>query len=462
MRQPDHVPLLAVMRPRESLRGRFMADAGRRVAVRDLADKTSLAEKASVFLGRSVLLATRHQLETVLALAELDGVAARIVICTPDVSDEHLRAAIKDAGIEIVVTDGQRLPSDIAGNLPVAVCGEALHDRTETPARTTETEWVLFTSGTTGRPKLVLHTLKTLMGAFGDGVGMAGAGLVWSTFYDVRRYGGMQILLRALAGGGSIVLSDPAEAPANFLRRAGDAKVTHISGTPSHWRRALMSGAANDMAPASVRLSGEPADQSILDALGRAFPHAEVAHAFASTEAGVAFDVRDGKAGFPASLLADDGVVGLRVEEGSLRIRSARTAARYVGADAPSLTAADGFVDTGDMVERHGDRYVFVGRRNDIINVGGLKVHPEAVESVINQHPAVSMSRVFSRQSPITGAIVVADVVLGRAEGVSASVRTEIMDLCRDRLPRHQVPVSLRIVSSLPIAESGKLLRRYA
>jgi acyl-coenzyme A synthetase/AMP-(fatty) acid ligase len=456
------MPLIEVIRPRDSLPGRFIADATRHLQIRELADKTSLGEAAAVLLGRSVLLATTRQLDTVLALAELDGLARRIVICTPDVSPEHLQAAIKDAGIDYVVTDGRRLTAEIAGDLPVAFCRSDLQDRTETPLREIQTEWLLFTSGTTGRPKLVLHTLKTLMGAFGDGVGTAGAALVWSTFYDVRRYGGLQVLLRALAGGGSMLLSDPEEAPGAFLRRAGDAQVTHISGTPSHWRRALMSGSVNDMAPRYVRLSGEPADQAILDALKRSFPQAEVAHAFASTEAGVAFDVRDGKAGFPASLLTDDGLVGLRVEEGSLRIRSARTAARYVGADVPTLSSADGFVDTGDMVEKHGDRYVFVGRRNDIINVGGLKVHPEAVESVINQHPAVRMSRVSSRQSPITGAIVVADVVLGQADDASPSVKEEIMDLCRDRLARHQVPVSLRIVSSLTIAASGKLARRYA
>jgi acyl-coenzyme A synthetase/AMP-(fatty) acid ligase len=223
-----------------------------------------------------------------------------------------------------------------------------------------------------------------------------------------------------------------------------------------------MSGAAREMAPRYVRLSGETADQTILDVLKTTFPDAQVAHAFASTEAGVAFDVRDGKAGFPAALLSSNGAVALRVEEGSLRIRSARIAARYLGDQAPELSGADGFVDTGDMVEKHGDRYVFVGRRNDIINVGGMKVHPEAVEAVINQHPAVSMSRVSSRRNPITGAIVIADIVLGPSHDAGDDVREEIMNLCRHKLARHQIPVSLRVVSCLPIAESGKLVRRHA
>ena len=66
----------------------------------------------------------------------------------------------------------------------------------------------------------------------------------------------------------------------------------------------------------------------------------------------------------------------MKVLEGSLRIRSPRTASRYIGAEA-ALPDEDGFVDTGDMVELRGDRYVFAGRRGGIINIGGLKVHPE-------------------------------------------------------------------------------------
>ena len=122
----------------------------------------------------------------------------------------------------------------------------------------------------------------------------------------------------------------------------------------------------------------------------------------------------------------------------------------------------DGFVDTGDMVELRDGRYHFLGRRTGIINVGGLKVHPEEVEAVINRHPAVHMSLVRARRSPITGAVVVADVVLepGQEESDRAAQCTEeILQLCRDRLPPHKVPASLRVVSALDIASAGKLAR---
>jgi acyl-coenzyme A synthetase/AMP-(fatty) acid ligase len=225
-----------------------------------------------------------------------------------------------------------------------------------------------------------------------------------------------------------------------------------------------MSPAARAMAPRYVRLSGEIADQAVLDNLVAFYIGARVGHAYASTEAGVGFDVNDGREGFPANLIGAAGAVEMKVVDGTLRIRSPRAAFGYVGKGAAALADPDGFVDTGDMLEQRGDRYHFAGRKGGIINVGGLKVHPEEVEGVINRHPQVRMSLVHPRKSPITGAIVVAEVVL-REEGAPASVGTlrgEILDLCRARLAQHKVPAMIRFVPTLSVAASGKLERPHA
>jgi len=161
---------------------------------------------------------------------------------------------------------------------------------------------------------------------------------------------------------------------------------------------------------------------------------------------------------------ASGGEVDIKVSDGSLRIRSPRTAARYVGAENPALMDADGFVDTGDLVERRGERCYFVGRRGGIINVGGLKVHPEEVEAVINRHPQVRASLVRSRRNLITGAIVVADIVLRTptdgASGRTAAVKREILAVCRQALASYKVPAVIRFVAALDMAATGKSLRR--
>ena len=123
------------------------------------------------------------------------------------------------------------------------------------------------------------------------------------------------------------------------------------------------------------------------------FPKAAIGHAYASTEAGVAFDVNDGLAGFPSGFVGSirDGVE-LKILDGSLRIRSPRVALRYIGKANLALVDDQGFVDTGDIVEQLGDRYYFVGRKGGIINIGGLKVHPEEIES--SNQPASAGSHV--------------------------------------------------------------------
>jgi acyl-coenzyme A synthetase/AMP-(fatty) acid ligase len=447
------------------------------VTFAELAQTSSLGGRLEDLEGRSVLLTVRDQLSAALALLELDGTARRIVLCLPDLAPEHLPELITTSAVDACVYDAEGRGIDRLG-IPICIATQGVPARTAIVRRAFhETEWILLTSGTTGAPKLVLHTLATLLSTIVHQPRASG-GVVWSTFYDIRRYGGLQIFLRAVRDG-SLILSSPRQSVATFLARAGETGVTHISGTPSHWRQALMSGAAGRIAPRYVRLSGEIADQAILDSLRAAYPDAQVAHAFASTEAGVAFEVEDGLAGFPVNLIGRSVAgVEMRVEGGTLRIRSDGNALGYLGgkagaAEVQSLRDRQGFVDTGDQLEQRDGRYHFAGRSGGVINVGGLKVHPEEVEAAINSHPWVRMSLVRARRNPITGAIVEADVVLLDEERMSErgnrgarppedALGQEILDTCRRMLPPHKVPARIRFVPVLEVSASGKLVRTNA
>jgi acyl-CoA synthetase (AMP-forming)/AMP-acid ligase II len=228
-----------------------------------------------------------------------------------------------------------------------------------------------------------------------------------------------------------------------------------------------MSPSARLVDPEYIRLSGEIADQAILNSLISRYPQAAVAHAFASTEAGVTFEVNDGLAGFPTTLLENTPDVEMKVKDRSLRVRSDRTAVKYLGGEVPRpLKDDEGFVDTADLLELRDDRYYFIGRRDGVINVGGLKVHPEEVEAVINRYPEVHVSLVRTQKSPIMGQLVVADVVL-KAIGHSGTqdvheLRGNILRFCRDSLSSYKVPAAINFVPSLAVAESGKLVRRNA
>ena len=239
---------------------------------------------------------------------------------------------------------------------------------------------------------------------------------------------------------------------------------THLSGTPTHWRRALMSAEARTIAPQYIRLSGEVADQGILDALRRAL----------SARPRIVSRLR-----VNGSRRRIRGRRRSRRVSGEPRRRGWRRADRrgvearcgsdrramaigLVGDESPGARRTpNGFVDTGDVVERRGDRYYFLGRRSGVINVGGLKVYPEEVESAINRHPAVRMSMVRPAEVPSSApwSPPTSCSSTPEASADAAAFRHEIPQICRGALPPHKVPPTIRIVPALDIAGGGKLAR---
>ena len=459
--RPERKPL--AQRLGEGLETRWLGGDTRKVTLADAVQFSLAGCELSRFAGRNVMIAVTQQLDAALALIALDGVAARILLAPPDLAAEHRAPVLADAGIDAVIADDVVPWSELGVGLAARPFWPlSAQAQQNPPLALQDTKWLMLTSGTTGRPKIVAHTLDGLTGAIGPASDAKAP--VWSTFYDIRRYGGLQILLRALVGGGSLALSQPHETLLDYIARVKALSVSHISGTPSHWRKALMSDALATFAPHYVRLSGEIADQAVLDSLRKIFPKADIGHAYASTEAGVGFAVDDGLEGFPAALVGKPGPVEMKVADGTLYIRSGRAALSYIGVTAPVLVDGEGYVDTGDMVELRGGRYYFIGRKGGIINVGGLKVHPEEVEAALNAHPAVRMSRVKSRKSPITGAVVVADVVLsdGYDRQDAATLKQDILAAARAKLPPHKVPALISLVPSIEVSANGKLVRHVA
>ena len=274
------------------LKGRTISDARRAVSLTDVLEQTCVVGRFSELSSRSVLLAVSDQLISALAMTELDGVARRMLLCPPDLDADHIQTLIDDADIDAIVTDQPPRWAHFGVYQVVAV--RAPERRGAKPKTERATEWLMPASGTSGAPKIVSHTLEGLTGAIvADGPGYD-TSPVWASFHDIRRHRGLQIFLRAIIGGGSMVLTEPGEAIADHVARLNAQGVTHVSGTPSHWRKLLMSGAASGFSPRYIHLSGEIADQALLDGLRQTFPGAAIGQADASTEA--AFAVSD--AGF--------------------------------------------------------------------------------------------------------------------------------------------------------------------
>ncbi len=239
----------------------------------------------------------------------------------------------------------------------------------------------------------------------------------------------------------------------------GALGVDALSATPSLWRRILMSPASEGLALRQITLGGEIADDTVLAALAQRWPAARVTHVYATTEAGVGFSVADGRAGFPAAWLTDPPRnVELEVDrDGALRLRPDRSTQRLL--DGPRLVDPDGFIDTGDLVRRDGDRFLFIGRGNGSINVGGNKIQPEEVERVLLACPGVLVASVRGRPNPITGMIVAAEIVQDPTFPTDLARRTEIAEHCRRSLPAYAVPTIIRFVDEIALSDAGKTIR---
>lgn len=308
------------------------------------------------------------------------------------------------------------------------------------------TRWVLFTSGTTGEPKPIVHTRNTLSRTV---VTRPDPSVVWGLMYDPNRMAGLQVLLQASSTRSALVAPDLHAGLSERIDALVEGGVTALSSTPSLWRQILQVPRSADLDLKQITLGGEIADQRILDALAARYPAARIVHVFASTETGAAFSVRDGRAGFPSSFL-EQAPKGIRLE--------VRDGVLHVFSPGVSTAGPDGFASTGDRVEVVDDRIVFLGRDSGVVNIGGNNVWPEVVETMLREHADVNDAVVTARPNPLMGNVLVATVELRpgvAADGMPKQLRSWV----RGRAPRTHVPATVDIVERLEIASTGKVIR---
>lgn len=349
-------------------------------------------------------------------------------------------------GRETLVAGANRVGEEQAADfradgLAVVRSGGVEPATTERPAQDGRV-WLL-TSGSTGRPKQVAHTLESL-----TTVGGNQPPRMWLCPYAVGAYAWWQVVTLSLhLPGQDVLFVEPSQLD-EWPALALEAGVTAASGTPTFWRQALWRSGdvMKQLKLEQVTLGGEPVDQGVLDTLREVYPDARISWIYASSEAGAAIAVHDGKAGFPQEWLDRDtpGRPRLSVDGEELVIASPKAA-----------EGMDAQIRTGDRVKIADGRVKIVGRlASDEINVGGSKASASKVRGVLLEHPSVVWASVKGRKAPLVGNVVSAEVVLDPdAEPVTDS---ELQAFAAERLPDYSVPRRIRVRDEIPLKETLK------
>lgn len=415
-----------------------------RTSIRRLAETTFRGDSP---LPETVVIDIASPSRLLSALCALDGKVENLALVSAGTSDMEINRRFASFSNFLLISDRPKLENAIA-------LEDALVKYK--PLANRRSRWLLSTSGTTSRPKLVAHTFTSLVRTAKTG---DGSSFVWGQMYDPCRFAGLQVALQALLGGSSLIVPDPEAPLLNRIELLIRENVNVLSATPTLWRKILMTKASTRLNLRSVTIGGEIADARILQALAERFPSARIRHIYASTEAGTGFSVSDGQPGFPTEFL-ESGWSGIRmqVKNGELMIRNNYVEKQYVGG---SSVFADesGFVFTGDLVEIRDKRVFFVGRKSGQINVGGNKVFPERVESALLDVPGVELLRAHAVNNPIIGQLVGLDVVLGRGYEVDR-VSADLRSAARENLTKYERPARYRFVDEINHSCNGKVIRQ--
>lgn len=323
------------------------------------------------------------------------------------------------------------------------------------PVPSTSRPLMVLTTGTTGTPRGARHDWNRLLTRMHRTA--MDRDQRWLLAYGTHQYAGVQILMHVMALGATLVA--PSERrPKDALAAMRAHNVGYVSATPTWWRFFLAELSAEGGAPPpllQITLGGEAVSESLLAQLADALPDASRSQIYGATEFGLTGSVRDGHNGLHVSILhrGDEAPVQLRVVEGQLWVRSRIGMLGYYGE--PEVDP-DEWRATGDLVEIVGDRIHFRGRVSEVINVGGVKVHPLAVEELVSSIPGVGLARVFGRPNAMTGAIVAVEVVPAPGADVEV-IDAAIRDACA-RLAPAMRPRSIQFVEGLTV-RGGKLSR---
>ena len=406
---------------------------------KDILDKHNISSKVVVILGDYSF----YNLALFFALYENKNIIVPITSNIKKVQDDF----IKESFCEIIIkTDEKNL---LIQNLKTTFS----HNIIDNLREKNSSGLILFSSGSTGKPKAMIHNLDTLIDSFKDKKEKSMNMLVFLMFDHI---GGLNTVFNALCMGACLIIPKIKDAK-TICELIEKYKIMVLPSSPTFLNLILISQEYKNYDLSSLRMityGTETMPESLLLKLKEVFPKVKFLQTFGTSETGIS--TTSSKSSNSLFMKLEDINGEYKIVENELWLRSKTQVLGYLNASMDSFTS-DGWFKTGDLVEVDGEYIKIIGRSKEVINVGGQKVLPSEVESIILEMEEISDCMVYGEKNAITGQTVVCDVVLNKnIENIKKRVRV----FCKDRLDAYKIPTKVNVVDKTNFSDRFKKIRR--
>ncbi|MET1255398.1 long-chain fatty acid--CoA ligase [Aliikangiella maris] len=329
------------------------------------------------------------------------------------------------------------------------------HDYLQSLRKEQKAGLILFTSGSTGNSKAAVHQFDKLIGRYFKSDKRKPINAM--VFLKFDHIGGVSTMLSILMNGGCM-FSVEDRSPESICRLIEREKIQVLPTTPSFLNMLIMSRAWEKYDLSSIRVityGTEPMPESTLNSMSKFFPDVMLKQTYGLTELGI-FPTRS-KSNTSTFMSIKEGDIQIKIKDDILYVKSDMAMLGYL--NAPSPFDEDGWYNTGDKVIVEDGYTKILGRDSEIINVGGEKVYPSEVESVLLDMRGVKNVVVQGKKNPITGQIVSAVFELEDDELISDLAR-RVREHCQNKLDAFKIPREVAIADGELVSGRFKKIRK--
>ena len=404
-------------------------------------------EDKQIDQGDVVCLLGDYSIESISYLLNLIKIKTVLIPLTSS-TYERVNSNLDEIGIDFLIdlnNKGQKIKK--------IVSKKRSNDLIKTIQKRNNPGLILFTSGSSGKPKAVVHDFSNLLVKFET----KRPAMITINFMMFDHWGGLNTLLHCFSNNCMTILPTSRH-PGYICSLIEKYKVELLPATPSFLNMLLLGGHHKKADLSSLKIisyGAEPMAKTTLDLINKSFKKIKLQQTYGMIEIGVLRSKSENNESLWVKLGGDG--YKLRVVDGILQVKSNASMLGYIGTESPFTD--DGYFITGDSVEQKGDWLKILGRKSELINSGGEKVYPAEVESLMLQLPEIDDVVVYGESNPLLGQIISAKVVLAD-EYLGTTSIAQIKKSCRNKMQRYMVPSRIKIIKEMSMSDRGKKLRR--